>query len=1242
MSWNINGSGNPVKRRKVLSYLKTNKADIVFIQETHLNEGESEKFKTGWVRHIFYSSLSSSRNGVMILVNRNIHFVLLKEVKDTEGRMICVQAMIEGIKMILCNIYAPNKGDPHFFHEVNKVLGEMDGQIILAGDFNQVMDPILDKSRFKGPLMTKDREAIHMLKEDMALVDVWRLTNPQEREYTFFSHCHRSHSRIDMFLIASPLINSVSSCNIRSIAITDHAAVELCMIAGPDMSKNTRWRMNTSLLQDKGFRTSLGKDLKSFFELNIGSTDIATVWEASKAYIRGKLIAHSALKKRENLNNIKKLESEIKLKENDLAQTFSESKYKELCKLKFQLHEIYNKKVEYSLYRLRTNFYEGGEKTGKILARQVKGKDSSSIIPAIKQGDKLVTSATDINKTFQHYYEKLYTSTVPCNDNQRERDLFFSNIDMPKLETDQAEKLESPITEGEIRKAVSLMNTGKSPGNDGFPAEYYKEYIDILAPVLVKVYQEAFEKGYVPPTFNEALISLIPKKDRDITDPANFRPISLLNVDSKILTKVLALRLQQVLPIIIHENQAGFMKNRSSTDNMRKLIHLMWLAHSKTVPIAAISLDAEKAFDKVEWGFLFSALSHFGFGPGFSQWVKILYKEPKAAVITNGVISPFFRLSRGTRQGCSLSPLLFIIFLETLAVSIRKNTGIKGIECGGQQHKLLLFADDILAVVTDPETSLPCLMETIQSYSGLSGYTINWDKSEAMPLTPLCLPYMVEKFKFKWVPKGIKYLGVKLSQDLGELPWLNFDPLLQKIKTNLEKWVKIKLTLWGKINIIKMIIAPQFNYLVMMLPITIPPAIFKKYDDVVKQFLWEGKKARIKLSKLCTPKEKGGLGLPDPRLYAISFEMAKLSKHWKPTDNSLDWIDIENEMCSPFSVKEILSQRSDIKSPVLVHSRDVWAKAHKMYKISHHVQPYASLWFNPAVYIGKVSVYWKQWHSRGICTIGDLYKNGQFMSYGELINHFKLEGKQHFWKYLQIRDCVKPKISNSLENPIMDYMNMPLERCTASQFYKSTNLLVSEECTNVKLLWQRDLETNIAQEKWLEMLAGSGKYVKEARGKFTQYKIIHRYYHTPVRLHRMKLLNDNKCWKCKTGLGTFLHCIWECTLVAPFWVEVVDFLSEWCGSAVPLTPVMCLIGDRYQLPNIPKGTFSVIMVGLITASRVILRHWKTAVSPNMREWLGAMVETASYEAMLSRLKGKEEDGMSSWELFWSYTKQTRD
>lgn len=109
----------------------------------------------------------------------------------------------------------------------------------------------------------------------------------------------------------------------------------------------------------------------------------------------------------------------------------------------------------------------------------------------------------------------------------------------------------------------------------------------------------------------------------------------------------------------------------------------------------------------------------------------------------------------------------------------------------------------------------------------------------------------------------------------------------------------------------------------------------------------------------------------------------------------------------------------------------MWAKVHQMYRLTHHVQPYASLWFNPAIHVGKVSVYWKQWRSRGICTIGDLYKNGHFMSYEDLNSQFKLEGKQHFWKYLQIRDCVKFRSGNTPENYIMAYMNMPLERCTA-------------------------------------------------------------------------------------------------------------------------------------------------------------------------------------------------------------------
>ncbi|MCI4381688.1 hypothetical protein PGIGA_G00254930, partial [Pangasianodon gigas] len=617
-----------------------------------------------------------------------------------------------------------------------------------------------------------------------------------------------------------------------------------------------------------------------------------------KILFRGKLIAQAAKKKRENLNRIKELEKEIKNRELQLINMFSDNQYQELCKLKYQLHEIYNKKVEYALYRLKTNFYEGGEKTGKLLARQLREKNTSNTIPVIKQGDRQIFVAKDINKTFQQYYEKLYTSTTHTKFVQNEIKDFLSNVDVFRLQPEQLEEMESPISLSEIKEVISSMKTGKSPGADGLPVEYYKEFVDVIAPILNKVYQEMFRKRRAPPTLNETLISLIPKKGRDLTEPSNFRPISLLNVDLKILTKILANRLQKVLPNIIHPNQVGFMNNRASSDHIRLLFHLIWTCQSRNTPITAISLDAEKAFDKVEWQFLFETLSHFGFGQNFISWVQILYKEPKAAVITNGVVSPFFNLSRGTRQGCSLSPLLFIIFLEILAIIIRAHSGIRGVKAGDKEHKLLLYADYILAVITDPLTSLPHLMDVIQSFSKLSGYTVNWNKSEATPLSNSCVSVMVEKFKFKWVPKGMKYLGIKLSRNMEEITALNLHPLLQKFKTNLEKWEKIKLTLWGKISIIKMVTAPQLNYVLMMLPIKIPNSFFKQFDSLMKHFLWDGKRARINLNKLIAPKEKGGLGFPDCRLYHLSFALAKIAKYWNQGKDKTDWMNVEYKICS--------------------------------------------------------------------------------------------------------------------------------------------------------------------------------------------------------------------------------------------------------------------------------------------------------------------------------------------------------
>lgn len=157
-------------------------------------------------------------------------------------------------------------------------------------------------------------------------------------------------------------------------------------------------------------------------------------------------------------------------------------------------------------------------------------------------------------------------------------------------------------------------------------------------------------------------------------------PVSLLNVDVKILSKVLAWRLETVLPTIISEDQTGFIKNHHSFTNVQRLLNIIFSPPSTTVPEGVISLDAEKAFDRVEWNYLFFSLQKFGFGECFIAWIRLLYTSPQACVCTNTIRSKFFPLIRGTR---TLSPLLFAIAIEPLSIALKANRLIPGIRRGG-------------------------------------------------------------------------------------------------------------------------------------------------------------------------------------------------------------------------------------------------------------------------------------------------------------------------------------------------------------------------------------------------------------------------------------------------------------------------------------------------------------------------------------------------------------------------------
>ncbi len=236
----------------------------------------------------------------------------------------------------------------------------------------------------------------------------------------------------------------------------------------------------------------------------------------------------------------------------------------------------------------------------------------------------------------------------------------------------------------------------------------------------------------------EAVISVILKKGKDPQECGSYRPISLLCCDAKLLTKLLAIRVNDIIKSIIHPDQVGFVKGRKSSDNLRRLLHIMWNAKDLPFSVAALSLDAEKAFDRVGWDYLNYTLKTFGFGKWFRDIIKLIYKHSKSMVTTNGLRSAPFQVSRGTRQGCPLSPLLFIVALEPLVETITCHKAIKGVKLGHQEHKLLIFADDILVLMSHPQDSIPPLLDTVNKFSEISGYKVNWSKSEVMPLSRHC------------------------------------------------------------------------------------------------------------------------------------------------------------------------------------------------------------------------------------------------------------------------------------------------------------------------------------------------------------------------------------------------------------------------------------------------------------------------------------------------------------------------
>lgn len=1245
-SLNTGGMNSALKRTKVMTYIKNLNIDVVLLQETHLQKTDHRKLSRPWIGHIFHSQFSNKTRGTAILIKKNAQFVSTNVLSDTEGRYIIVAGMLYQKPVVLVSIYAPNWDDPNFFTNVLSVIPNVNSHaLILGGDMNCVIDPVLDRSSPRTIPPSKMSQTLSTFMDQLGFIDPWRFTYPSSRQYSFFSHAYRSFSRIDFFLIDKTLISSITSVQYLPIIVSDHSTIVLDLRFNLKPKQFRFWRLDTLLLADEEFCKYVSDSITFFYDINRNDeTSPSLLWDTMKAFLRGKIISYTNHVNKSRKARREELTKSIADIDRSLSVTNTPDLFKERLRLKTELDLLLTTEAEHLILRSRGSLYEHGDKAGRILANQLRAKQVSNQIIQIK--DKIGTVVSDpvkINASFKSFYSHLYESESPSDETQM--NTFFQKFDLPRVPANDNHILDAPLTILEIKEAITTMNSGKSPGPDGYPVEFFKKFSTQLAPLLLEMFNYSYRNGSLPTSLTQASISLIYKKGKDPLSCASYRPISLLPVDVKILAKVLARRLEPILPLVISEDQTGFIKGRHSFTNVRRLLGVIHTSSPSTDPEVVISLDAEKAFDRVEWPYLFSSLKHFGFGNGFISWVKLLYSLPQASVCTNTQRSDLFPLFRGTRQGCPLSPLLFALAIEPLSIALKSEKAFKGIRRHSTEHKVSLYADDLLLYVNDPLSSLPPILSLLDSFSVFSGYKLNISKSEYLPINQQAIDIPSSLIPFRVAETGMKYLGTIITKSLHSTKDQNFTALTSTVKQDLQKWNRLSLSLAGRVQTIKMNVLPRYLYLFQCLPICLPRVFFNVIDSIISTFIWAGKRARANRTLLQRKRSLGGLGLPNLLGYYWAANTQKIM-YWF-TSPQHNWCQMEADSCS-ISLQALVCSTLPLpisnftSNPIVLNTLKIWIQIWRRH--GWCALPQSTPLCNNHLFVpAKIDPRFTALGKKGLRTLGDLYIDGIFASFNQLCSTYNLCNTD-FFRFFQLRDFARSHSSQFPHAPPLSGIDLVLQfkslpKGHISHFYNLLTPTNSSVVDKSRADWETELQINISNSFWERALSAIHSSSSCARLSVIQFKVLFRLHYSRDKL--FKLFPDRvseACDRCSQIPCNLSHMFWSCSKLSSFWQSFFKSISDILGLTINPSPQIAIFGVSPDELVTTSMQNRVMAFASLIARRKILLQWKSPQPPSFKSWLYDLLHLLKLEKIKFQLRGCSQKFYSHWGPLLNYVK----
>ena len=561
-------------------------------------------------------------------------------------------------------MYSPTKDKHHeqvlFLSNLKNIVNQYsDKALIIGGDFNTYLDVSLDKMGGTAEKQSTYSEKLKSFCEEFSLVDIFRIRNKNQiftrREFTKSGFIQ---SRLDYWFTSIQLEYLIQNTSIKAGNSSDHGIISLDLeLVDTQKRGKGLWKFNNNLLTDPDY-VRLIKTLITDIKTNVNLENKNTLWDFVKCDIRSHTILYTCKKAKQEAITEKELASKLNKLEQNVKMNGDEN-LTEYLELKREWEKFLKKRHLGVITRSKAKWVEEGEKNTKyFLNLEKRNFNIKYIRKLITKDNEEITSLKDIINEEMQFYQDLYTSKSKDEGNISEGQNFFEQNRIPQLPNLEKIMCDEVLTLEEMTKALKLLPNNKSPGSDGFTTNFYKFFWIDIKDFLFDSFRYSFIHGTLSNDQKLGVLNLIPKTQKDLQYLSNWRPVSLLQTDYKILTKTLALRLQKVLPKIISTDQVGYIPNRYIGENIRIIQDIMTYSQLHKIPGYIALIDFQKAFDSIEWGFMFKCLLHFNFGENFIRWIKLLYTDISSCVGNNGFYS------RGIRQGCPISALLFLLVAE--------------------------------------------------------------------------------------------------------------------------------------------------------------------------------------------------------------------------------------------------------------------------------------------------------------------------------------------------------------------------------------------------------------------------------------------------------------------------------------------------------------------------------------------------------------------------------------------------